>query len=80
MTCPLSVIFMGDRRAEQSHDAVAGVLIHRAFEEMHTVGQDLEEALQDAVPFLGPELFGQLHGTFDVGEQHRHLLALALER
>ncbi len=77
---PLRVVLVSDRRAEERHDAVAGVLVHRAFEAVHTLGQDLEEALQDAVPLFGIELRGELHRALHVGEHHRHLLALSLER
>ena len=44
----LRVVLVRDRRAEQRHDAVAGVLVHRALEAMHAVGEDLEEAVEDA--------------------------------
>ena len=43
----LGVILVRDRRAEQRHDPVAGVLVHRALEAVHAVGQDLEEAVED---------------------------------
>jgi len=55
----------------------SGVLIHGAFEAMHTLGEDLEEAVENRVPLFRIELLGQLHRALDVGEQHRHLLALA---
>ena len=80
VACALCMVLMRDRRPEQRHDAVAGVLVHRAFEAMHALGEDREEALEDAVPFLGVELFGEHHRALHIGEQHRHLLALALER
>ena len=76
----LRVVLVRDRRAEQRHDAVAGVLVDRALEAVHAVGEDREEALQDPVPLLGVELLGQLHRALHVGEQHRDLLALAFER
>src|SRR5205809_918422 len=34
----------------------------------------------NSMPFLGVHAFGELHRVHDVGEQHRDLLALALER
>ncbi len=70
---------MGDGRPEERHDAVAGVLVDRALEAVHAVRQDLEEAVEDPVPLLGVDLLGQLHRALDVGEEHRHLLALALQ-
>ena len=42
----LRVVFMRDRCAEQRHDAVAGVLVDGAFEAMHAVGENLEEAIE----------------------------------
>ncbi len=76
---PLRMILVGDRRAEQRHDAVAGVLVDRALEAMHPVGEDLEEAVEDLVPIFRVELLGQIHRALHVGEQHRHLLPLAFE-
>ncbi len=76
----LRVILVRDRRAEQRHDAVAGVLVDRAFEAVHAVGEDREEALEDAVPRFRIELLGQLHRALHVGEEHGDLLALAFER
>src|SRR5262245_21400241 len=77
---PLRVILVRNRRAEEGHDAVAGELVHRPFETMHALGEELEEAIEDAVPFLGVDLLGQLHRALHVGEEHGHLLALAFER
>ena len=75
----LRVVLVGDGRAEQRHDAVAGVLVHRAFEAVHAVGKDGEEAVEDRVPLFRIDLFGQLHRALHVGEQHGDLLALAFE-
>ena len=73
------MILVRDRRAEQRHDAVAGVLVDDALEAMHAVGEDLEEAVHDRAPLLRIELLGQLHRALHVGEQHGDLLALAFE-
>ena len=59
---------MRDRCPEQGHDAVAGVLIDRAFEAMHAIGEDLKDAIKDLVPLLGVELLGEFHRAFDIGE------------
>src|SRR5262249_6879643 len=74
----LRVILVRDRRAEERHDAVAGELVHRPLEAVHARGEDGEEAIDDPVPVLGIELLGELHRALHVGEEHRHLLALAL--
>ena len=75
----LRVVLVRDRRAEQRHDAVAGVLVHRPLEAVHALGEDGEEAVEDRVPLFGIELLGQLHRALDVGEQYGDLLALAFE-
>ena len=46
---------------------------------MHAVGEDLEEAVEDAVPLLGVDLLGQFHGAFHVGKQRGDLFAFAFE-
>src|SRR5262249_7185702 len=75
----LRVVLVCDGCAEEGHDAVARVLVYRALEAVHTLGEDREEAVHDAVPFLGVEALRELHRPLHVGEQHRHLLALTLE-
>ena len=42
--------------------------------------EDREEAVHDPVPFLGVDLLGEVHRALHVGEEDRHLLALAFER
>ena len=76
---PLGVVLVGDRRTEERHDPVAGVLVDRALEAVDAVRQDLEEAVQDPVPLLGVDLLGQLHRALHVGEEHGDLLALAFQ-
>ena len=76
----LGVVLVGDRRAEQGHDPVAGELVDRPLEAVDALAQDREEALHDPPPLLRVALLGELHRPHHVGEQHRHLLALPLER
>ncbi len=74
------VILERARRAEQRHDAVAGVLVDRALEGVDDAREDAEEAVENLVPEFRAGLLGQPGRSLDVGEQHRHALALALER
>ena len=46
----LRVILVGDRRAEERHDAVAGELVDEALEALDALGEDPEEALHDLRP------------------------------
>ncbi len=73
------MIFVGDRRPEDRHDSIAGELVDRPLETVHPVGEDLEEAVHDPIPLFWIDLLAELHRPLHVGEQHRHLLALALE-
>jgi hypothetical protein len=75
----LGVVFVGEGRPEQGHDAVARVLVDRPFEAMHAVRQHLEETIQDAVPGLRVHLSGQLHRALHVRKEHGDLLALSLQ-
>jgi hypothetical protein len=75
----LGVILMGNRCAEERHDAVARVLVHRALEAVDAVRENLEEAVQDAVPCFGIDLLGEIQRSLHVGEEDGHLLALAFQ-
>ena len=72
------VVLVGNRRPEDGHDPVAGELVDGALEFADGVGQDREEALHDLAPLLRVLLLGEVHRAADVGEQHRHLLALGI--
>jgi hypothetical protein len=77
VTRALCMILVRDRGPEKRHDAVAGILVDRAFEPMDSLGEDREEAIHDLVPFFGVYLLSQIHRALHVGEEHRHLLAFA---
>jgi hypothetical protein len=74
------VILVGERRAEQRHDAIAHHKIDGALIVMHCFHHAVEHRLEDRARLLGIALGDQLHGAFQVCEQHRYLLALAFER
>ncbi len=76
----LGVVLVRNRRTEERHDAVAGVLVDRALEAVHTLGKHLEEPIQDRMPRLEIDLLGKGHRALHVGEEHSDLLALALQR
>src|SRR5262252_3359252 len=73
------MVVVGDGRAEESHDAVAHDLVHRALEAVDGLHHALEHGVEDLARFLGITVGEELHGAFEVGEQNRHLLALAFE-
>ena len=69
-----------DRRAEDRHDAVAGELVHRALVAMDLVEQQREAAVHHRVQLLRTEALGDRRRIDQIGEEHGHVLALALER
>jgi hypothetical protein len=74
------VVLVGQRRAEQRHDAVAHHLVHRALVPMNGLHHPLEDGIEDLARVLGVPLGEQLHGALEVGEEYGDLLALAFER
>ncbi len=76
----LGVVLVGDRGAEERHDAVAGVLVDGPLVAVDAVREDPEEAIEETMPFLGIDALGELHRARDVGEEDGDRLALALER
>jgi len=76
----LRVILVSDGRAEQRHDPVAEELVHGALVPMHLGQHQLEGAGHEGVDFLGIEARGDGSEAGHVHEEHRDLLALALDR
>ena len=79
IAAPHRVILVRDGRAEQGHDPVAHDLVHRALVAVHGLHHGLEHGVEESADLLGIAIGQQLERPLDVGEQHRHLLALALE-
>ena len=76
---PLGVVAVGDRRAEDRHDAVADVLVDpAAMLGDEAVGAG-EEALQERVHLLRVELAAERGVAGEVGEEDRDLPPLALK-
>jgi len=73
-------VLVRDGRAEQGHDAVAGVLVDRALEPVHLGRDHLEATIDDGVDLFWIALLGERAESREIGEQHRHLPPLALER
>jgi hypothetical protein len=73
------MIFMGDRRAKQGHDAIAHDLIHGALVAVHGLHHAFEHGIENRARLLRVAVGQQLHGAFEVGKQHGDLLALAFQ-
>src|SRR4030095_2049535 len=79
-TGTLGVVLVGDRSAEERHDAVTGVLVDRPLVPVNAPREDPEQAIQQAMPVLGIDALRELHRAHDVGEEDGDQLALAPER
>jgi hypothetical protein len=59
----LGVVLLGDGRAEESHDPVAGELVHRPAKSTHALRQDLDETAHHPGPDLGIDVLLKVHGA-----------------
>ena len=68
---------MRDRRAEERHDRVADELLDSSSVALELGAQPLVVRPQDRLDVLGIQRLGARGEADEVGEQHRHDLALA---
>ena len=61
-------------------NAIPCVLVDSPLETMHALRKNLEKTIQDAMPLLGPELFSEVHRTFDIRKHDGDLFAFTLQR
>jgi hypothetical protein len=76
---PHRVVLMGNRRAEQGHNAVAQHLIHRALVAVHRLHHGAQGRVQKLTRLFGVKTLDQLRGPLDVGKQHGDLLAFPFQ-
>ena len=74
------MVLVGERRAEERHDPVAHDLVDGALVAVDGLHHALEHRVEELARFLGIAVGEQLHRALEVGEEHRDLLALALQR
>ena len=74
------VILVGERRAEERHDPVAHHLVHRAFVAVHRLHHVFKNGVENLSGFFRITVGEQFHRAFQVGKEHRDLLALPFER
>src|SRR5262245_34588450 len=73
------VVLVSDRCPEQRHDAVAHDLVDSALVVMDRLHHPLKHWIEQLPPLLGIAVSQELHRALEVGEEDRHLLALALQ-
>ena len=74
------MVFVRDGRAEQRHDAVAGVLVDRALVAVHGVAEQREAAVENVMPMLVVNRFRRGGGAAQIGKQYGDGLAFPLQR
>ena len=73
------MVLVGERRAEQRHDAVTHHLIDGALVAVDGLHHPFEHRIENPSSLFGIPVGEQLHGALEVREEDRDLLALALE-
>ena len=73
------MIFMGQRRPKQGHDAVAHHLIDRPLVAVHRLHHQRQDRVEELTGLLGVAVGQQLHRALEVSEQDGDLLALAFQ-
>ena len=73
------VVLVGEGRPEQRHNAVAHHLVHGALVAMDRLHHQLEDGIENLAGLLWVAVGQQLHRALEIGEEHRHLLALTLQ-
>src|SRR5215469_18682153 len=74
------MVLVGDRRAEDREDAVAGALHDVTVVAPDRVDHQPERRIDNRSRFFGIEVLLQLGRSLDIGEQRSDGLALALDR
>ena len=74
------VVLVGHRRAEDGHDPVAEHLVHGALVAVDGLHHHRQHRIEHAPRVLRIAIGQELERALHVGEEHRDLLALALER
>ncbi len=73
------MVFMGNGRSEDRHDAVAQHLVYRAFKAMHSLHHDVDGRIEKFLRLFRVQVGDQLGRVFDVGKADGHLLAFAFQ-
>jgi hypothetical protein len=64
----LRMVFVGDRRAENREDSVAGRLHHVAVVAPHRIDHQLDRRINDRARLFRIDVLHQLHRSLDVGK------------
>ncbi len=78
ITCAHRVVLLGERGAEESHDAIAHDLVDGALVAVDGLHHPLEDGIENLAGLLRIAVGEQLHGALEIGEEDSDLLAFAL--
>ena len=74
------VVLVGERGAEEGHDAISQHLVHGALVLVNGVHHEREDRVEKGARLLGIPVGEQLGRALEVGEEHGDLLALSFHR
>jgi hypothetical protein len=73
------MVFMGQRCAEEGHDAVSHYMGHRPLILVDCLHHPFDYRIEKLPGFFGVALGDQLHRPLEIGKQNRNLFAFAFE-
>jgi hypothetical protein len=73
-------VFSKTRRAKQGHNAIAHDLVHGPFVAVHSHYQALEYGIEELACLLRIAVGQERQRGFEIGEEYRHVFALAFQR
>ena len=73
------VVLVGNGGTKQGHNAIAQHLVDGTLEAVHGVHHVVQSRVEELLGGFGVEAANQLGRVFEVGKQHRDLLALAFQ-
>ncbi len=79
VTGAAAVVLVSDGSPEERHHAVSGELVDRALESVDACGENLEDAIENAMPVFGVDAVGEAHRIDHIDKEDAHLLALPFE-
>ena len=73
------MVFVGQRRPEQRHDAVTEHLVHRPLVAVYRLHHGVQGRVQDGPGLFRVEVADQLRRALEVGKEHRDLFAFPFQ-
>ena len=73
------MILVRNWRPKQGHNAITHDLVHGAFVAVHGRHHALQHRVEELPGLLGVAVSQEFHGAFEIGKEHRDLLAFPFQ-